>query len=282
MKFYLIIFCLMSFSVFSLFANEAELVMRKGERLIFRVNDLGSHEHGDVIELFQGKKSQGEIEILKINKTRTKILANAVGDASVFEEGSVLEFDKAPEVKIEKKLAPKHFGHVYILDNTNKNYTYLLNGKDGASAAGTWNIVQTSFGIGYEHMWNIMDDLFHAGGGATYEFGKDVSFVDINFSDNDNLGGTANVKIKSVLTFYGNLSLNVQDIFDLYFGFNYSSMATSETTHSSLGYQAGIAAMKKHIRFGAMYRLNVYEGDVSIGKETILANDIIGTIGWVF
>jgi len=26
----------------------------------------------------------------------------------------------------------------------------------------------------------------------------------------------------------------------------------------------------------------VYEGDVSIGKETILANDIIGTIGWVF
>ena len=85
------------------------------------------------------------------------------------------------------------------------------------------------------------------------------------------------------MSLYGNIvSLNIQDTFDLSAGLNFSMMETNFTSHSSVGYQAGIAAMKSHIRLGGIYRVNVYEGNIGSTKEKIVANDLIVTIGYVF
>ena len=46
--------------------------------------------------------------------------------------------------------------------------------------------------------------------------------------------------------------------------------------------QAHVLAMKSHIRLGIVYRINTYSGDIAEGKEKIIANEIIGTVGYVF
>ena len=264
------------------FANQGTIITSSGGERIFEFNRLSGVEKGDILVLEKDGKEFGKVLIVKINKTGTKVLAQVVGEIFEAKKGETYNLRLENASRLRDSIAAKHFGHLFFLDNTNKSYSYLLEAKDGTSASGRWNIVNSGFGIGYEHMVNMYDDLFHVGGGASYELPKEVNFTDLVFSDGSVIGGVANVKIKGILTLFGNLSLNIQDMFDLYFGFNYSRLTTNQTTHTSFGYQAGIAAMKKNIRFGATYRINVYEDDVSIGKERIIANDIIGTVGYVF
>ena len=266
--------------------------MNKGERQIFRVENLNTIEKGDVLSVKKDGQTHAEIEVLKINKTRTKILVRALGDVFKVEAG--LKYNLEPfEYKAidgKKGFEKKHFGHVFFLENTTKSFDYFQELSDGNSASGKLNLVKTYFGLGYEHYVSILDGLFHVGGAATFELPKEVDYQYLSYArpvDNDGtnvgaIGGKSNMEVDYVFSLYGNISLNIQDTFDLSAGLNFSMMETNFTSHSSVGYQAGIAAMKSHIRLGGIYRVNVYEGNVGSMKEKIVANDLIVTIGYVF
>ena len=268
-----------------------QLKMIKGDKQIFLMDVNTRVERGDILNLFDGENNLGEIEILKISKTGNKILTRAVNGSFSLVKGNNYKLVKDDAPQVSSNMETKHFGHFFILDNTNRSLVYAIDKKDGTSGSGRLNITQSGLGFGYEHMVNMFDDLFHVGGGASYELGKTIGYTDVNFSDGSVRGGASNLEIKSIITVFGNLSLNIQETFDLYFGLNFSSMALTDTTHSSFGYQAGIAAMKNHIRLGIVYRVNTYSGDIDTknedgevvkGKEKIIANDIIGTVGYVF
>lgn len=258
-----------------------QLKMTKGGKQIFTMDNNTRIEKGDILNLYDGEKDLGEIEIIKVSKTGDKILTKAVEGSFNLIEGENYRLIKNDTPQISTTMTTKHFGHVFLMDNTNRSFGYYVE-EDGVTGSGRLNTDFSGLGLGYEHMFNMFDDLFHIGGGLSYEFGRAINHKTVIYSNGGSIGGSETREIKSIFTVFANVSLNLQEAFDLYFGINYSSMALTDVTHPSFGYQAGIAAMKNHVRLGLIYRINTYAGDITDGKEKIITNDFIGTVGYVF
>jgi len=284
----LIIICSIIFSNVAISAEvKLKLIRKKGRRVIFLLGEESRMTLGEDYSIYldhykigvvtvdgfngPGTKLYGIISSMKkkLLENKTYVLKNKSRQRS-FNRGSAL---------LEYK---KNFSHLFILENTTKSFSHAQELSSGVSGAGKIVMEEPSYGMGYEHLFSVMEDRFRMGATLTYELSRDISYSHLSFSDGTSIGGKGTSELSHIWTFYGNFSVPIQQSFDLYVGVNYSELLVAGNYFDSFGYHAGLAAMKDRFRLGVIYRTNVYKGDANGGPQKFIANSLLLTLGFIF